>query len=466
MKRRIIIIGIMILLAVGGYFVYSSIARARQAASSQYQTVALERGELTAIIGATGTVHANQTGILAWQTNGLVENVTVKVGDVVQTDQELASLRQSSLPQTIILAQADLVTARKALDDLQSSGVATAQAQLALEQAEEAYEEAEKNLTRKDFRRSSDATLDAARANYVLAQDAYEQAQELFSAVADRDENDVTRAQLLSQLSAAEQARDRALANLNYLLGTPDEQERQQAEAELEVARANLEAAQREWDRLKNGADPDDIAAAESRVAALEATLEMAVLKAPFNGTVTSVEIKSGDQVAPGSPAFRIDDFSRLLVDVLVPEVDINRIQVGQSAQISFDAIQDNTYTGEVVEVARVGETDPASGSVNFNVTIELQDADERVLPGMTAAVTVVVNQQEDVLLVPNRAVRLREGERVVYILRDGMPVMEPIEIGNTSETVSEVVSGNVSEGDLVILNPPSNLQGGPMFGR
>src|SRR5690606_4543795 len=145
-------------------------------------------------------------------------------------------------------------------------------------------------------------------------------------------------------------------------------------------------------------------------------TLKLARLEAPFNGTVTEVRSKVGDQVTPGTVSFRIDDLSRLLVDVQVPEVDINRIQVGQSARLTFDAIPGQEYMGKVVEVGRVGT--PVGGVVNFTVTLELSNADEQVKPGMTAAVTILVQQLEDVLLVPNRAVRLREGQRVVYVLR------------------------------------------------
>jgi HlyD family secretion protein len=101
-------------------------------------------------------------------------------------------------------------------------------------------------------------------------------------------------------------------------------------------------------------------------------------------------------------------------------------------------------------------------GVVSFRVTVELDDADASVRPGLTAAVNLVVEEIEDVLLVPNRAVRVRDGDRVVYVLRDGLPQFVPIRLGVSSETDSEVLDGDLQEGDLIILNPPAEM---PEFG-
>ncbi len=152
-----------------------------------------------------------------------------------------------------------------------------------------------------------------------------------------------------------------------------------------------------------------------------------------------------------------------MLVDVEIPEVDINRVQVNQSATITFDAIQTKQYEGKVVEVARVGNS--GEGVVNFTVKVELINPDDQVLPGMTAAVNIIVNQLNDVLLIPNRAVRLLEGERVVYVLRDNLPVVVPIKIGASSDTYSELAEGEIAENELIILNPPTDISRGMMFG-
>lgn len=114
-------IGIVLLIVLGFVFV-----RSRAKTVSSFQTQALARGDLTATIGATGTVRANQSAVLAWQTTGTVDQVNVKVGDQVNKGDVLASLLQTSLPQNVILAQTDLVSAQQALTDLLDSDTAHA----------------------------------------------------------------------------------------------------------------------------------------------------------------------------------------------------------------------------------------------------------------------------------------------------------------------------------------------------
>ncbi len=198
---------------------------------------------------------------------------------------------------------------------------------------------------------------------------------------------------------------------------------------------------------------------------ALQATIDSADLIAPFNGTVSDMDLKVGDQAAPGATVIRIDDLGKMLVDVSVSEVDINRVNSGQDVTITLDAMPGATYNGKVIEVAKVA--DIVQGVANFKVTVQLSNPDENVLPGMTAAVNIIVDQLDNVLLIPNRAVRMVDGQRVVYILRDGKPEMIKVTLGLSSDTMSELVSDTIKEGDLIILNPPSNFNfaGGPPRG-
>jgi HlyD family secretion protein len=222
------------------------------------------------------------------------------------------------------------------------------------------------------------------------------------------------------------------------------------------LAQAQLDDAQREWERLMDGPDADDIRAAQARVDSARASVEMAQISAPFDGTITDAAPIPGDQVAPGTVGFRIDDLSRLLVEVQVSEVDINRVEIGQPVVVTFDAAQGQEYHGMVMEVAQAASI--VSGMVNFAVTVELTDADAQVKPGMTAAVTITVKQLEDVLLVPNRAVRLMEGTRYVFVLRGVDVEAVAITLGASSDIVSEVTGGDLQEGDTIILNPSMDL--------
>jgi len=96
-KRTWLILIAVIIVGVAGYFIYNGV-RQNQQSNSQYQTVTLARGELTSIVGATGTVRARQTALISWSTSGQIANIAAEVGQKVSGGEVLASLDQGSLP--------------------------------------------------------------------------------------------------------------------------------------------------------------------------------------------------------------------------------------------------------------------------------------------------------------------------------------------------------------------------------
>ena len=469
MKRAIITIIIIAALAAGGYLFFQS-RNVQADAQSLYQTVSLTMGDLTAMVGATGTVRANQSTTINWQTSGRIGKVNVTVGDLVTVNQVLAELDPSTLAQNIILARSDLVTAKRNLENLQDSTVAKSQAEQALADAQKALDDAKTDRFSKNLARVSQATIDSANADLVIAKDSLQKAQENYDKYDHLPENNVLRATAFSRLAAAQQKVDQTQWNLDWLLSTPNTVEVAQADAAIAVAQSKLDDAQREWDRLKNGPDPDDLAAAQAKIDSIQATLSLPKMESPMNGTISDVNAMVGDQVNAGTVSFRIDDLSHMLVDVPVAEVDINRVKVGQPAILTFDAVSGKQYNGKVTDVSSFGT--PSNGVVNFTVTVELTDGDDQVHPGMTAAVNITVEQLTNVLLVPNRAVRLQDGKRIVYILENGVPTAVEVILGASADTNTQVLSGSVKAGDPVVLNPPTTFGppsgGGPgaMFGR
>lgn len=411
-RRTWIIIGVVAVVLVG-FFLASRGNRNKQ---SIYQTEKAVKGDLTAVVGATGSIRAAQSASLAWQTSGTVDKVNVKVGDVVKKDDVLASLESTSLPQSIILAEADLVDAQKALDDLMKSDTARSQAAIALVSAQDAYDKA------KTYRDSLNGKIDLQKITFMTIG-------------------------------------GHTFPKVTYYKGYADPETIQKADNDLALKKAQLDDAQRTYDRVKDGPNDADVAAAQARVDAAQATLNAAQIIAPFSGTVTQADPMSGDQVTAGTSAFRMDDLSSLLVDVQVSEVDINSVEVGQPATISLDAVSNKPYNGKVVEVSQSG--DVVSGAVNFTVTVQLTDADQQVKPGMTAAVNITVNQVKDQLLVQNRAVRFVDGSPVVYVLNNNRPEAVQVTLGLSDGTQSVVTKGNLKEGDLIILNPPAQVGGG-----
>lgn len=450
MKKLLILLVVVAVLVGSGYAFMQWRAGQQAAAMQNLQTEAAVRGQLTSTIGATGQVRARQTAVLTWKTTGTVGEVFVEVGDQVKAGDKLAELEQTSLPQAIILAQADLVNAKKALEDLNTNAeTAKIQALQAISNAAQAVRDAQYRLD--NYVMPAELQGLSTMEALDVMQERLDQARAAFEPVKLLSSNDPKRQELKEALDRAQADYNAAVKRLDY-------------EYALQVAQSNLEKARQDYEKWKNGPNPDDVAAAQARIAAAEAALSQAWIEAPFDGTVTLVEAQAGDQVAPNTPAFRLDDLSSLLVDVSVSEVDINQIRTGQDVKLTFDAIRGKEYTGRVLQVDRVGSE--VQGGIEFKVTVELIDADADVKPGMTAAVNIVVDQLEDVLLVPNRAVRFQNGKQVVYILKDNQVVPVTIQIGASSDVASQVVSGELQVGDLIVLNPPTAFEtnGPPPF--
>jgi len=416
-KRTWIIIGAVVVLVLAVAFMN---ARARSRTNSQFQTEPARRGDLASTVGATGSVRAIQSAVLNWQATGTVESVSVKAGDQVGRGDVLATLSNTSLPAAVIKAEADLISAKKAMDDLLHSDTDRANAWIALRDAQDAYKKAN------DYRTSLNGKIWLTRITFNYF-------------------------------------RGRQIPVVHSQRGYAAPETIAKADADLALKKAQLDDAQRAYDRLKGGPNQDDLAAAQAQVDAAQATVNTASIIAPINGTVTQAEPLPGDQVANSQLAFRVDDLSTLLIDVQVSEVDINNVELGQTASLTLDAIPNKTYHGQVVEVSQAG--DSSSGAVNFTVTVQVTDADAAVKPGMTVAVTITTKDVKDQLLVPNRAVRTLNGSRVVYILQNGQARPIKVSLGVSSDTESAVTAGELKEGDLIILNPPTVFEGGPFGG-
>ncbi len=398
-------------------------------------------------VEADGVVRANQSALLTWRSSGVVDRIQVSANQAVSAGQELASLDPASLPNNVILAQANLISAQKALDELADSNLQRARAEKAVEDAQQALDDllhpdtaqaqaleevasAQEALDQAELQvyilttPPAQTVVEQAHANLLMAEKkvdnthaqlerVHKQQQKLtrlppavrgsvraslkkgvdgLEAQLNRDQirldevtqkyNDLLAPADPSDVAVAELDLAVARARLAQAQGAYEDQKDGPSPGELAQAQARLADAQREWERLKDGADPADIAAAQARVAAAQAVLGQARLTAPFAGMITRLEAQPGDRVKPGDLAFRLDDLSSLYVDVQVSEIDVNRVHVGQSADLVFDGIPGREYHGTVVAVAPVGAVSQGAGS--FTTTIELSDADQAVRPGMT----------------------------------------------------------------------------------
>jgi HlyD family secretion protein len=461
MKRRTIIIVVIVVLVLAGLGYGLIRVRQRNAANTEnLVTYQVGKGDLSAVIDETGSVYADQSATLYWQATGIVGDVKVALGQEVEADQVLAEIREDSLPQSYFMAQQELIAATNALEGLyENASLVAANAQIDLARAWE-------SLYGADYRWSSimpgdrptEEDLENAKARKIIAGDELDKKQSVYD---DAEWNlSIAKAQLA--LTIAKNEYEQASWYVDWLQAQLDGEENEVdiQDPNVALAFANLEAAERAYEKVKDGPDPDDILLAEARIAAAKASLDTAAISAPFDGVITAVEVREGDLVLPNTMAFRIDDLNHLRVDVGISEVDISQIQIGQPVKLVFDAIQGKEYQGEVLEVSPVGILQ--QGLVSFQVSIRVTDADEEVRPGLTAAVQIVVRQVEDALIVPNRAVRWVKGEQVIYISPGGEEaatqdlIRVPVVLGASSDEYTEVLEWDIQVGDYIVLNPPS----------
>jgi HlyD family secretion protein len=464
MKRKIWIpVVVLIGLAAAAFFVYPSLKARSSQTTTSYQTEAATKGSISESVGGTGSVRANQSATISWQTSGTVSKVSVKKGQQVAADTMIAELDERSLSQSVMQARVDLLNAQTDLDKAINNNQARADTHLALIQAQQDLNDAEKEAQSKLYQRASQETIDIARANLIQANAALNRAEETYNMTKNAGSDTEIYAAGLTQYAKARQLQQQAVYNYRYVSELPDPLSVEESNIKVDQAKAALLAAKQDWEKVKDGPDADKVLAAQTRLDIAQATLDQIYLKAPFAGAITHIDSKTGDLVKAGTVAVEINDLSHLFVDVDISEVDISQVKVGQAASMTFDALTGQEFTGTVTDIASTGAS--TNGTVNFNVTVEIQNPTIEIKPGMTAAINVTVNQLNDVLLVPSRAVRTVNGQRVVYVLKNDQLVTVNVVLGASANNYSQITQGDVIEGDLVVLNPPSGSQfpmGGP----
>jgi HlyD family secretion protein len=169
---------------------------------------------------------------------------------------------------------------------------------------------------------------------------------------------------------------------------------------DVRIAEMGVAAAQANLNRVKQKARPEEIAAAQARLDQAQAALQQAqatvantILKAPFDGTVVAINIKEGEAVVLGTPAvITLGDLTTLRLETDdLSETNIARVQVGQSANVTFESLQGKTFKGKVTSIAPIATA--KSGGTNYTVYVEIPNADPVLRWGMTGRVEIDTKQ-------------------------------------------------------------------------
>jgi len=208
-----------------------------------------------------------------------------------------------------------------------------------------------------------------------------------------------------------------------------------------------------------------DEATIQLRQAALDAAqvnLGYASIVSPVDGTVVSRNVTMGQTVASSfqTPTLFLiaSDLAKMQVDANVSESDVGGIKPGDKATFTVDAYQKRTFEGKVAQVRQSPQT--VQNVVTYDIVISVDNSDLALMPGLTAASRIVVDQRNDVTRVPNQALRYLprslpraapSDQARVWVLRDGEPVAVAVATGLDDDSFTEIVSGDLKPGDLVI---------------
>ncbi len=350
--------------------------------------------QTTGGVTASGVVTSlNQAQFMA-STSGSVQEVRTTIGADVKSGDILVVLSgREKMKAAVEAARFELLSAQQALDMVnRDADKVRAAALVRLAEANKALDDAIRRRDYRNFRNGSESTINAAKADFILAKDTLEKAKDAYSYYVDLDDDNVNKAGALTALSAAQKAYDKAVANLNYLTGMPSQLDVDQAEADLQAAKAEVANAQTMFDRVKNGSDPETIALAEARVSnaqsqlmASQSALDEMEIKAPFDGTVGRLNVNPGDWVTPGQLILAMVDLKHLRVETTdLSERDVVRVKKGEEVTVRVKALELD-ITGMVAEIAPMA--DSLGGDVVYQTIINLDEVPEGLLPGMSVDV-------------------------------------------------------------------------------
>lgn len=456
-----IILTIVFLASAGGFAYYKFLYTPdQQAEESALQTATVRRGDLVIYASGSGTLTAAAEASFGFGTSGQVKNVYAKVGDVVEAGQLLAEL--DSTTEEIQYAQA-----KRDLAELVSpSAIATAEQTLA-----EARLEVDSTYSTLAYLISPTVLKseeEVARIEAELAA-AKQQAESAPSTEADQKVKDLEAQLDLSQekLKGNQVYYEEVYLPDNFTrkdretrtkyVSRPAEASIAQARAEYDLAKAAVVEAENYLSALKGEEIPEDATGtnltelenAQLNLQSVEETLNGTRLVAPISGTIMSLDIVVGD-TAGTSEVVTIADLSQKYLEVYLDETDWGNIAVGYEAEVTFDALPDQIFTGKVTQVDPGLYTSNNTSVVRGLVLLDDTQTGLNLPIGSAAAADIIGGRAENAVLVPVDALRETfPGSYAVFVVENGKPRLRVVEVGIQDLLYAEIKSG-LEEGEVV----------------
>jgi multidrug efflux pump subunit AcrA (membrane-fusion protein) len=345
--------------------------------------VPVDTEDIQTLVTATGVVVPVQWSQLSFSTPGTVEEVLFNKGDQVTPGQTLARLRgREELQANIAAAHFEIISAQTAIDNLYDSAERTQiDALKAISIAADMVRDAQYQLDNYIVPQEQ-AGLETIEA-FDLMRDRLDVARQAFEPYKYFSSGNDRRQELKEDLDEAQADYNVAVKRLEY-------------EYELQVAQAKLEEARKDYDILKQGPKPEELAVAQARLenaqaslSAAEAALEDLELNATFNGTISELDVRVGEWVTPGQPVLVLANLQDLRIETTdLNEIDAARVEPGDAVIVTFDALPDVQVKGTVESIAP--KASPGTG-VNYTAVVVIDEWPESLRWGMTAFVDIEV---------------------------------------------------------------------------
>lgn len=513
MSKKHLLITFLILAAVlvaGGYFYFG------REQKPKYEYVMAQRGDLVQEVSVTGRVKPAENVSLAFEKSGLVRAVYAEVGQIVNIGQALAALDNTELAAQLKQAEANIKAERAKLEELKSGTrpedievqlVRIRNYEIALEDAkrnlvdklQDVYTKADdavRNKTDQFFSNprtnnpklifsSSDQlktdtewkrlmiesvfitwkqklgslSTDSDLTSYVLDAKKYSKEIQFFLDQVALLINGLTSSSQFSQATIDSWKSDTSIARTNINTAVSN---LTSAEEKLKNAESNLLLGKQELILKRAGTIPEQVLAQEARMESalanaenLQAQINKTVLRSPIAGVVSAQKAKVGEIAAANVAVVSLISSARYEIEANIAEADIAKVKIGQMAKVTLDA-----YGNDTVFEVQVVEIDPAEtivdGVATYKTTFQFTRLDERVKSGMTANIDISTEKREGVIIVPQRAVIIKSGEKTIRIIESpevSQPVVKEIKVKTGlrgSDGNIEITEG-IKEGDKVI---------------
>ena len=514
-KKLIIGGGIMAAVVLAGFYFWGD-----SSSTPQYMTARIERGNLRNTVTATGTLQAVTTVQVGSQASGTISALYADFNSVVKKGQVIAQLDPAVPKAQVDQARANLENARASL----------AQARAAVVNSRAGVTDAQaKNLAAKSTVQNNQAGVSGAEANVAVlkaqqddALSLLKQQESLLKAgvIAQRD-YDVA----MTAYKTAEAKYNQAVSQLSQAKLTEQSSSSAgiaQSQATVEQSQAQVQQAQAQVQQAQA-----QVQQSQAALSLAEVNLSHTTITSPIDGIVVSRDVNVGQTVAASLSAptlFTIaNDLTQMQVIANIDQADIGLVEQAKSVKFSVDAFPGKDFDGKIAEM-RLNPTN-VQNVVTYNVVINVENPEQKLKPGMTANLTITIDERNNVLKVPNSALRFvpsagsgsgsgggqgqgqgqgrrrQQGDnagqnagqnaqasnfapasapvlpgqvRVVWVLgQNNKPERRRITVGLSDGASTEVVDGELNEGDMVITgqtlssaNRNSNPSTPPGFGN